>query len=107
MNRFRENTAAGRTRMQILALLVAVLAAGSLVLAAQDQAPPPRAGASIRVDVNLVVLHVTVTDRNGRPFRNLNAENFRILDNGSEQSIHHFTAEDLPFTVGLVLLNTA
>lgn len=87
----------------MLALLVAVLAAGSLVLAAQDQASPPRAGASIQVDVNLVVLHVTVTDRNGMPYRNLKAENFRILDSGSEQSIHHFTAEDLPFTVGLVL----
>ena len=104
MNRFRENTAAERTKMRILALSVAVLAMAPLVLLAQNQQrPSPGSEPTIKVDVNLVALHVTVTDNNGMPYRNLNAENFRILDNGSEQSIHHFTAEDLPFTVGLVL----
>lgn len=88
----------------MLAVLVAVLAVEPLVLLPQNQQrPSPRSETAIKVDVNLVVLHVTVTDRNGMSYRNLNAENFRILDNGSEQSIHHFTAEDLPFTVGLVL----
>ncbi len=71
---------------------------------AQDAQSPSRPSeASIKVDVDLVVLHVTVTDRSGRPFAGLKAENFRVRDNGAEQAIHHFTTEDLPFTMGLVL----
>ena len=71
---------------------------------AQNPQPPPRpTEGSIKVDVDLVMLHVTVTDRSGRPFTGLKPENFRLYDNGTEQAIHHFTTQDLPFTMGLVL----
>jgi Ca-activated chloride channel family protein len=49
------------------------------------------------------MLHVTVTDQSGRPFAGLKPENFRLYDNRTEQAVHHFTVEDLPFSMGLVL----
>lgn len=79
---------------------VLLLLAWELAAPAQDSPP---AGSSLRVDVDLVLLQVTVTDASGRFLRGLKAENFRVYDNGVEQAIHHFTTEDLPFSMGLVL----
>lgn len=58
---------------------------------------------SISVDVRLVNLNVAVLDRNGKPHSGLTANNFRIYDNGVEQAIHHFSHDDLPYSMGLVL----
>jgi Ca-activated chloride channel family protein len=55
------------------------------------------------VDVDLVTLRVTVTDDQGNPFTGLKADNFRVFDNDIEQAIRHFSVEDRPFTMGLVL----
>ncbi len=71
--------------------------------AQNPELPPNPSRGSIKVDVDLVQLHVTVTDRSGRSFTGLKVENFRIYDNGAEQKIHHFTTRDLPFSMGLVL----
>lgn len=58
---------------------------------------------SITVDVRLVNLNVAVEDRNGQVYTGLAANSFRIYDNGVEQVIHHFSAEDLPYSMGIVL----
>lgn len=58
---------------------------------------------SLRVDVRLVNLNVAVIDNNGKPHSGLNADNFRIYDNSVEQAIHHFSHDDLPYSMGLVL----
>ncbi|HWR14871.1 MAG TPA: VWA domain-containing protein [Terriglobales bacterium] len=58
---------------------------------------------SISVDVRLVNLNVAVLDKNGRTYTGLTADRFRIYDNGVEQSIHHFSAEDMPYSLGMVL----
>lgn len=87
------------------AALATVLLFGSQANA-QTQGPPaaPASDATrIKVDVSLMVLHLSVTDRQGRAYRGLTAENFRVFDNGAEQAVHHFTTEDLPFTMGMVL----
>lgn len=90
--------------------LRAVAASLFLLLAwsssAVSQNPPQSAPAvlpAIRVDVDLVQFPVTVTDSMGRAFTGLKAENFRLFDNGIEQKIHHFSTEDVPFSMGLVL----
>lgn len=58
---------------------------------------------SIKVNVDLVVLHVTVRDPKGKPFLGLKVENFRLLDNDTEQSLQHFSTQDLPFSMGVLL----
>ena len=58
---------------------------------------------SITVDVRLVNLNVAVVDKNGQTHSGLSASNFRIYDNGVEQAIQHFSHDDLPYSMGLVL----
>jgi Ca-activated chloride channel homolog len=57
-----------------------------------------------QIQVDLVELYVTVTDRDGRLAEGLSAADFRVLDNGRPQSIARFEmVRDLPLTLGLVL----
>ncbi|MEE2775256.1 MAG: VWA domain-containing protein [Acidobacteriota bacterium] len=57
-----------------------------------------------RVTVNLVELYVVVTDRNGKPVRNLREGDFEVTEEGVVQDIERFDrAGDLPITVGLAL----
>ena len=94
----------GALRIAIVALSALLAFMGESPARAQNpELPPNPSRGSIKVDVDLVLLHVTVADRSGRPFTGLKAENFRLYDNGTEQAIHHFTVEDLPFSMGLVL----
>lgn len=57
----------------------------------------------IRVDVNLVVLDVTVRDTKGRAALGLEATDFTILEDGVRQTLRVFRHEDVPVTVGLVV----
>ena len=47
----------------------------------------------LRVDTDLVLVDVTVTDAAGRPVRNLSAEDFKIYDEGVERPIAFFNVE--------------
>jgi len=80
--------------------LTLLLAASGLAFAQTDPSEPVT---SITVDVRLVSLNVAVTDRDGRAYSGLSASNFRIYDNGVEQAIHHFSHDDRPYSMGLVL----
>lgn len=66
--------------------LVAFSAALALAIAQQPQAP-------IRVQVNEVVVPVTVTDEKGRFVSDLEKTDFQILDQGKEQTISYFNRE--------------
>ncbi len=56
----------------------------------------------IRVDVNLVLLNVTVTDPYDRTVTGLEQSNFRVFDEKVEQQIIAFSTEDAPISVGLI-----
>ena len=56
----------------------------------------------IRVDSNLVLIPVVVTDRSDRAVTGLGREQFRLLDDKAEQVISHFTTEDVPVSIGVV-----
>ena len=47
----------------------------------------------LRVDTDLVLVDVTVTDDAGRPVRNLKAEDFKVYDEGVERPIAFFNVE--------------
>jgi Ca-activated chloride channel homolog len=56
----------------------------------------------IRVDVNLVLVPMTVTDPMNRLVTGLEKENFAIYDNNSLQVIKSFSTEDAPLTIGII-----
>jgi Ca-activated chloride channel homolog len=58
---------------------------------------------SIRSDVRLVLLDVSVRDRAGRLVSGLSKDNFRIYENGRLQQITAFDGEDVPVTVGILV----
>ena len=62
--------------------------------------------ASLRVDVDLVELHVSVMDPLGRPVGGLRQENFKVTENNIDQRIAVFKHEDVPVSLGLVLDNS-
>src|ERR1051325_1516149 len=72
--------------------------------------PRPRPGAkadvkpqaNIRVDTNLVLIPVTVTDPMNRFVTGLEKENFKVFEDKQPQEITAFSAEDAPISVGVV-----
>jgi len=78
------------------------------VCAAADQHPPAKQehdadSFRLSVDVSLVVLHATVTDRQGGFVHSLGEQNFEVYEDGVRQHIGLFKNEDIPVTVGLVV----
>jgi Ca-activated chloride channel homolog len=61
---------------------------------------------TLSVDVDLAVFNVTVLDSDHRPVTGLTADNFHIYEDGREQKIKIFQAEDTPATLGLVIDNS-
>jgi len=80
-------------------ILLAGLASAEALPAGQDR----DAGFRISVDVALVVLPATVTDRQGGFVSDLAEQNFAVYENGVPQRIRLFRNEDIPVTVGLVV----
>jgi Ca-activated chloride channel homolog len=75
-----------------------------LVLSAAHSAnPQQQTPFQISVNLNLVVLPVSVRDRNGGFAADLNEQNFEVYEDGVRQTIRLFRHEDIPVTVGLVV----
>jgi Ca-activated chloride channel homolog len=71
--------------------------------------PPPAkapAGYAIQRDVNLVVLHVSVMDEQGRFVPGLTMSSFRVIEDGVPQKIAVFRQEDAPVSMGLLIDNS-
>lgn len=56
-----------------------------------------------RVDLELQQLYVTVTRDGGQRLLSLERDDFRILDNGTEQEMVTFEGGDVPFTAALLV----
>ena len=61
------------------------------------------AGDVIRVNTTLVTLPVSVMDRDGRYIPNLRKEDFRLWEDGVEQTVAFFSSVDKPFSVVLMI----
>jgi VWFA-related protein len=67
-------------------------------------APPASPETRIQVQVDEVIVPVTVTDEKGRFVSNLELKDFRVFDEGREQKINFFTREQKqPVVVGFLL----
>jgi len=56
----------------------------------------------MRVDVDLVLIPVAVTDPMNRLVTGLEKENFSLWDNGQKEEIRHFSSEDAPISLGVI-----
>lgn len=89
--------------------LLAGAGAGSFFTRALGDTPPDARAAVndqdfvLRSDVRLVLLDVSVQDRNGGFVSGLSKENFRVLEDGHSQEITVFDNQDLPVTVGILV----
>ncbi len=103
--------AAGKcARVAVLFALSGLLLPG--LVRAQDATPvsitprirPQRSGlaGSIRLDVNVVLIPVTVTDPLGKPVSGLPTEDFHLFEDGVEQRVRMFSNEDAPLSVGFL-----
>ena len=58
--------------------------------------------ASVKVDVDLVLVNATVTDVSNRFVIGLDREHFKIYEDKVEQKISHFSTEDIPSSIGIL-----
>lgn len=58
---------------------------------------------ALRVNVNLVVVPVTITDAMNHPVTGLRKEDFELYEGDKKQEIQYFSEEDAPISVGLIL----
>jgi Ca-activated chloride channel family protein len=70
------------------------------------QAPSRGTDYSIRKNVNLVVLHVSVINDRGEFIPGLNQGDFRVMEDKVDQKISVFNQEDVPVSMGLVIDNS-
>jgi Ca-activated chloride channel family protein len=54
-------------------------------------------------NVDLVLVPVTVADRRNRAVTGLEKQNFELYEDGQQQAIHTFSAEDAPISLGVIL----
>jgi Ca-activated chloride channel family protein len=79
------------------------------ILKPKPMPTPDPAGAEIdpestlRINTELVTLHVRVIDRNNHPINNLHKDEFRVLEDGVPQPIFSFTEEEVPVIYGLAI----
>jgi Ca-activated chloride channel family protein len=57
----------------------------------------------IRINAELVQLHVRVIDRNNRPINNVQQSEFHVFEDGVPQTIETFTREEVPISYGLAV----
>ena len=91
----------------LVRLFVGVIVASVLLAQAPapaDKTAPGQEPAPIRVQVDEVIVPVTVTDDKDRFVNNLDAKDFHIYDQGREQKLVYFSRErNQPVVVGLLL----
>ena len=67
-----------------------------------DGKGPLHAGVTIRVNANLVLVPMTVTDSQNRLVTGLERENFYVYENNLPQTIRSFSTDDAPITIGII-----
>lgn len=85
--------------MRKFILLTFLLIFANLTIFAQDDE-------TIKVDSSIVVLNATITDSNDKAVLGLKQIQFKIFEDGKEQSIEFFSAEKTPFAA-VILLDTS
>ena len=64
---------------------------------------PARGALSLKVNVNLVTVDAIVRDKHGALVAGLGVEDFTVYDNGVAQQVTHFSHDELPLAVALLI----
>jgi len=91
----------------LLLALFAVTTAGARQQKTGRAAGGEETDETIRVETNLVNLHVRVVDELNRPLRDVRREEFSVFEDGVAQEITFFSREEAPLTYGLIIANTS
>ncbi len=99
-----------RARFRAHVLAVCALVAATAFSQGQGPVQPPKQseepkikpGEGIKIDVNLALVNVTVTDPLNRLVTGLERENFRVFEDGTEQEVVNMSSEDVPVSIGLI-----
>jgi len=99
-----------RARFRAHVLAVCALVAATAFCQGQGPVQPPKQseepkikpGEGIKIDVNLALVNVTVTDPLNRLVTGLERENFRVFEDGTEQEVVNMSSEDVPVSIGLI-----
>lgn len=94
------NPAFGRILLAALLLLL-----GTQIMA-QRQTRKAGGDYTLKVDVDLRLLHVTVFDWKEQLVKGLRQENFEVYEDKIQQEISLFKVEDIPVSLGLVIDNS-
>ncbi|HEX8147278.1 MAG TPA: VWA domain-containing protein [Pyrinomonadaceae bacterium] len=87
-----------KTRTLLVSLLLLSLAAPAAFVRAQQDDEEV-----VRVNADLVVLNVTVTDAGGEYVHKLSYRDFKVLEDGVEQRVSLFSVEETPFAAAILL----
>jgi Ca-activated chloride channel family protein len=102
----RRPTTASPDRWRGVATHFALVLAVVLCLTGAIARPSQDVDEVVRVEADLVVLNVTVTDAAGRYVHKLTRSDFRIFEDGREQPLSLFSVEETPFAAA-VLIDTS
>jgi Ca-activated chloride channel family protein len=58
---------------------------------------------TLRVDVDVVLVPVTITDAMNRPVTSMQKDDFLLYEGGVEQQIRYFSTDDEPISIGVLL----
>lgn len=95
------------TRRSVVTILSLSLALAMQLLSQQPKPlPPPDKDFTFNVNVHEVLLHATVRNHKGAPVAGLGQEDFQVFEDKVIQPIKHFSHEDIPVTVGIVIDNS-
>jgi VWFA-related protein len=87
-----------------LTLIIGVALVSATALAWQNAPPQKRDEQTISVNVDLVNVLFTVTDKKGKFITDLKREYFKVYEDGKPQSITNFSADTaLPLTIALLV----
>jgi len=102
LSRLRNSSALIWPTALILAMLVPVIGESQT-----PQLPSDTTGAyTLRMDGTMVILNATVVDSYDSVVSGLNESDFQIYEDGVRQQIQHFSSEDIPVTVGILVDNS-
>jgi Ca-activated chloride channel family protein len=70
-----------------------------------DSKPQPNPQKDFKIDVNvdMVVVHTSVVDKNGQFVSGLKRENFKVFEDSINQNVVSFSQEDVPVSLGIVI----
>jgi Ca-activated chloride channel family protein len=93
-----------------LSLFTSIIFAGLLLLASDlallASHPAPQERPTFKAESELVVLHVSVRDRDGRYISGLERDAFTVIDDGKAQTLDMFSADEVPASVGFLIDNS-